>query len=628
MMKLQQKRHERGYHPMREERVTTTSTQNFTLRFIIRTEGISYFIIVPLIFFYVWSNLNLTPKQVVIFFISAAFAFAASFITTHINNLIVISPIKEYFRLLKTDQIIPNEIYDRAHRRLLLLPYIHSIGAFFRWIAGLTMVIIPMMLFAETTPQQSFNLLMTVIINAPLGAVLYFLLTELFVQRILVGGAFPRWPKKNIPVSMKLFTKLSLSIVVICFVPFATLLTYFLIFIAGLNVDKSMIYLKITIIGFIGLVGGILVSFILSKTIISKIQIVLSFLDNVGKGDLAAPAKKIAVFDELTIINLSVYKMKQNLKSLVEAIFNTSTTLIQSSNDLIRSSTTQSDKARELAAIIEETSSTFEEMASSFESNVNNVSLQVSSSIEVKNDITQISQKSELLAKKTWSLSEKARSSVEIATSGEVLMDQSVKTITNLIGYMDNIDHTAGMINDIADKINLLALNAAIEAARAGEHGKGFAVVADEVNKLADQATSLANMIKNDIEQNAKRINSELGQMNSTVKAFNNMKNSIIEIDTVIGEVFDFTQELMKMNETIKDKIDVLNHISGEIHNASNEQKLTNDELIKSVNAINGISQQTAEEASFVHHSAEAFATDASNLKQLIMKFKLSNQAE
>jgi methyl-accepting chemotaxis protein len=610
---------------MAEQNGYEKQIKNFALKFTIRTEGISYFTIVPLIVFNVWSSLNFTPEQWNLFFMLVLIVTPLSFITTQINNYVAIRPIVLYFNKLLRNRECTDDEYQKAHRRLLYLPLIHSIGAFFRWIAGLGGVIIPIQVLGNITPHQAFGMWMMLVINAPLGAVLYYLVTELFVQKILQTGVFPRWPRTEIKNRMNLFTKLTLSIMMISFIPFAILLVYFVVFISDFNIDKTMTYVKISIIGLIGLAGAVLVAAVLNRTIISKVVIILRFLKKVGSGDLVAAADKIAIMDELTVINMSVFKMRNNLKSLVEAISGTVGTLDKSSGSLVTSSYKQSDRARELAAIIEELTSSFEEMASSSESNLSSVMLQVEQSVSVKNDISQISEKSDMLAKETWNLSEKARDSVSIAEEGETQINKSVATISNLIGYMDTIDQTAGMINDIADQINLLALNAAIEAARAGEHGKGFAVVADEVNKLADKTTELAKIIKKEISEHTKNINTELSQMTQSVDAFHNMKASISGIDVVIDKVFSFTQELIKMNDEIKLKIDTLNRISNEIKSSSQEQKDTHDELMKSVNSINTISQATAEEAGIIQDAATKFGENSKELQAVVSRFKIKN---
>ena len=473
--------------------------KRFTTEFILRTEGVSYFYIVPLLFFYVWANLSLTPDQFGLFIKLAIANIILLSIFTNVSNMLLTRPVDSYFKKIIRGTEPTDEEYNRAFNRFTALPYLHAFHSFYRWILGLSLIIIPMMILGDISGAQTFNMWLILFIIAPFTSIMYFFLTELYMKKIMKTGVFPRWAETGKKLRLSLFQKFTVSIVIITLLPFAIFLAFFLMFIAQLDMDKSGIFLKIVIMGIITVSGSFFVSIMLTRTMLYKVNIILGMLGTIGEGALDAPAKKIPVLDELSAINLSIYGMKENLKQMVTAIAGSSSGMTSASGELMDSSEKLSKIASDHASIVEETSAAYEEMSTSFEINLRSVRKQNEEAAAVKNDIEIMSARSGELSEKSRHLREKAVKTMEIAKESGALVDESMKSLQDLAGLVKNIDDMVGMINDIADKINLLALNAAIEAARAGEHGRGFAVVADEINKLADQTTSLSSGIRGNI---------------------------------------------------------------------------------------------------------------------------------
>ena len=133
-----------------------------------------------------------------------------------------------------------------------------------------------------------------------------------------------------------------------------------------------------------------------------------------------------------------------------------------------------------------------------------------------------------------------------------IVLKQKIQVIAELIvelsEYIQQIETTIGVVEDIAEQTNMLALNAAVEAARAGEHGKGFAVVAAEIRKLADdskQATNKVTSLIGDIQYvtNSTVIATEEGakEVESGVKLVTNIEN---DISNLIKQITDLSKSI------------------------------------------------------------------------------------
>ncbi len=569
--------------------------KHFFVLFFLKTDSISYFFLIPLMILYVYSNLEFNPDQLNVFILSALFTATLSCLTTLLNNYLVLRPILKYFRILIRGEVYDEDTYNAAFIRYRKLPFYHSIGAFFRWLFGMACVNLLTMYFAEISTVQAINMWLLMVICGSFSVVLFFLLSEIYLQNVFEQGVFPVWREVPRFFSISIYQKVLSSIIVIMFIPFLSILAYLLMLSTKMDIDKSVIYTRLGVIAAIGIFLAVYVSGIFAKTLIIRVVRINRILKEVERGNLAAYSSKIVVMDELSTINKSVYKVKERLKRIVNTLASNAFNLEQTGQGLDKTSENLSDTARSLSAITEEAGSAYEEMSASFDINVERIKEQQKDFGVMKDVLLDIASDTMELKLRTGEIMESVSASMAKTDEGRTSMLKTVETMKDISSFVGNIDNMINMINDIADKINLLALNASIEAARAGEHGKGFAVVADEVNKLADQTSSLAGDIKKNLSVQTLKISRELDNIIETSKILDIIKNSISQTAGVIDNAYKFTENLSDKNKKIGSEIERFSNISRDIHDSSLEQQMTIEELTKAINSVNEYAQLTSE---------------------------------
>ncbi|MFB6308656.1 MAG: methyl-accepting chemotaxis protein [Haloarculaceae archaeon] len=191
-----------------------------------------------------------------------------------------------------------------------------------------------------------------------------------------------------------------------------------------------------------------------------------------------------------------------------------------------------------------------------------------------------------------------------IATSEEL-----VETVDGLSERMAEIEDIVTVIDDIADQTNVLALNASIEAARAGKAGEGFAVVADEIKDLANETSTHAEDIVEQIdalqsqteavvtaaEQSNEQIRSASADIERVLSALSDIADAVDEAATGITQIADVTDDQADAIEDVQSLVaraeDHTDHVaesSADIVAATQRQEVAITELSEQVEALTG----------------------------------------
>lgn len=227
------------------------------------------------------------------------------------------------------------------------------------------------------------------------------------------------------------------------------------------------------------------------------------------------------------------------------------------------------------------------------------------------------------VAESTHTTLEATRKATDETNNCVIVLNKNVGSISDL---GDRVEHSAGQILDlknasknigeivssiqgIAEQTNLLALNAAIEAARAGEQGRGFAVVADEVRTLASRTSESTSNITSVIESLQQGIE----------EAVSSMAQCQVQADSSVALAKQAGDSVQRVQEGMIEVTDLNTMISA----ATEEQSATTQQVKEIINQINAMAEQTTDSAAHTAQSSESLAGFATELNDMVARFKV-----
>ncbi len=361
--------------------------------------------------------------------------------------------------------------------------------------------------------------------------------------------------------------------------------------------DSSSFTNGFTLIGtLVAIVIGLSIALIVTRGILVPVNATNRILEDIadGEGDLTirVPVKSK---DEIGTLGKNFNRFVEKLHGIIKDISESSSKLESSTSNM--------------NIVMEQTMTA-----------VSNQKLETTT---VATAITEMTATIKEVAQSAEGASEAANQANDESISGRAIVDETVKSITELATDLEksseviskvksdseNIGTVLDVIKSIAEQTNLLALNAAIEAARAGEQGRGFAVVADEVRSLAQRTQTSTTEIETLIE------NLQSGSEHAVEVMLRSQK--------LVTTSVEKTQHAGESLHAIANSVDNIQQLNTQIAAASEEQSSVSEDIQRNIVNIQSISEDTTHTAEKTKEASNELAELGRTLSNLVGQFKL-----
>jgi len=413
------------------------------------------------------------------------------------------------------------------------------------------------------------------------------------------------------------------------------------IFILTVEKDNALAHITsirftMLMIGIICAVIGIIIAFIIGRSIAKPILHIAATLKDIGEGDLT-PRINISSKDEIGDLSQNINSTLENIKNLVLVIKREADTLTGIGSTLTENSKRSEQSAAEIGSTIEkvrervsyqsasvkETNTTIDHIRDNItklNDHVENQSGSVSkSSSAVEEMLANIQSVTQTLVKNSQNVKEL----IESSEVGRTSLADVAADIQEIARESEGLLEINSVIDNIASQTNLLSMNAAIQAAHAGDAGRGFAVVAGEIRKLAESSGNQSKTISAVLKKITESINKITRSTDNVLQKFTLIDNGVKTVSGQEERIRDAMEEQGAGSKQILEAISQLNEITQQVKGET--QIMLNDgkEIISEGTILEKASQEITDGMNDMAKGADQIGMAVKELNEISGKNKL-----
>ncbi|MDP9601303.1 HAMP domain-containing protein [Variovorax gossypii] len=309
------------------------------------------------------------------------------------------------------------------------------------------------------------------------------------------------------------------------------------------------------------LAGGLLLAFLMTRSITRPLGQAVNVAQQVASGDLTARIE-VADASESGMLMRALRSMNDELAKVVGQVRDGTDSIASASGQIASGNRDLSSRTEAQASSLEQTAAAMQELTSTVRQNADNARL----------------------------ANQLADSASQVASRGGAVVDQVVEKMASINASSRKVVEIIGVIDGISFQTNILALNAAVEAARAGEQGRGFAVVASEVRSLAQRSAAAAKEIKTLIGDSVDEVEAGSTLVNEAGKTMEEVVGSVRRVTDIMAEITAASQEqasgIGQVNDAIKQMDRATQQNAALVEQASAAAQSMNDQAAGLVHAV------------------------------------------